>query len=670
MRLATRILSVLCALSILAACGEPNDPSGGGTGGGAGTGGSGGDGPGPGGSGGGDGGSGGSGGTGGSGGEPGGLPEVEAFEPDQAGPGFRIRVIGRNFHPLASKNAVLFSGSAGTPNITARGIAAASDGSWFEVDVPYNAHSGPTRITVETAGGEVTLQGPDFVVTDERLPPILNSVSPELITARDAAVRITLTGSGFYRDVTILKLDNEEFPIEWPQGSQGIVGSVSFNLPAEMARTPGSHSVQLFTPPPGGGTSAVRTIKVVYGLNLLRAKAIGEQRIRLIFDRPVSASAAKNRRNYSIVNRQNAVTDARLVQDGAGNKVDLTLNFRPQPNQTYRVRVSDSVKSQDGGDIQNREAPFVGFGTPPRLLKEVGGPGCAVDRFVDPVSVTIGLGGDLLVVDKGGNQVKVLDPEGNFLGFYGHDGTSRGYFETSATPDCSATGGFDQPFGQAVETAAGLFVSDRGSRVWKITEAGWNGAFYTNTVEHTVLLGLARGQVAVTAGEANFKLLDPNTGQAKGTVGEGVPGSGRNHLFFLTTDEAIPVVVDHASLTYVVDTGNHRVKQYSSALVAQGSIGAGSQDFKGHATGESGTGAGEFTNPSGIAFDAFGGLFVSDTKGGISGGGRIQRFGTDGKFGWQFRLNFVPGGIAIDAERDWLWVVNRSAQKLMLYELP
>jgi len=664
MRLAIRFLSLFCAVSLLAACGEPSGPSGVGTGG---AGGAGGDDPGPGGTGGGSGGSGGSGGEGGTGGSgPGGKPEVHGFEPEKGGPGFRIRVVGRNFNPTASKNAVLFSGSAGSPNIVSRGVAAASDGAWYEVDVPLNAKTGRTLVTVETAAGEVSLEGPVFEVTDERLPPILNSASPEVITAVDAKVRVTLTGAGFYPNVTTLTINDEPYPLDWGQSGQTLAHTVSFDFPAELARTPGTYALQLHTPPPGGGSSAVRAIKVVPGLNLLKAKATGQQRVRLFFDRPVSSSAANNWRNFSIVGRQNAVREARLVQ-GDGTQVDLTLNFTPPPNQTQRVRVSQSVTAFDGGEIQNREATFYGFGTLPLLLDEIGGPGCAADRFVDPVSVSIGQEGDLLVVDRGGNQVKVLDRDGNFLGFFGHDGATHGYFDVGITPDCAAVGGFDEPFGQVVETQAGLFVSDLAGRVWKITDQGWT-ELYSNAL-FTVLLGLARGQLAVTIGQGNIGLLRPSDGKPAGTIGESEPGKGPHQLLFVTTDEAIPAVLDHGGLVYVVDTGNHRVKQYSSALNALGSIGVGSKSFKERATGEPGTGQGEFTYPSGIAVDAFGGLYVSDTAGGVSGGGRIQRFATDGTFGWQFPLNYVPGGIAIDAEQDRLWVVNRTAKKLMLYEL-
>jgi hypothetical protein len=650
------IIALLGVVLLAAACGGPDDPSGaGGSGGDVGTGGTGGNEP-------------GTGGTGGGG--PGGNPVVDAFDPDRGGPGFRIRVHGRNLSPAAPKNAVFFPGvEGGTPTIESVGVAADPEGTWFEVDVPLNAKTGSTLVTVETAAGKVSVDGPHFVVTDERLAPFVSGINPTVITAGDRTVRVTLTGSGFYPNVTTLTVNGEDHPIDW---SQSNTSKVVFNLPNTLANTPGTYAVQLHTPAPGGGDSAPTQIKVVYGINLVKAKAIAQRKVRLTFDRAVSSSAAGNRRNFSIVGRNRAIDRSNVVS-GSPNQVELELSFTPQVNQSYTVRVAEDFTSAEGGEIQNREATFRSFGSLPLLRDEIGDPGCAVDRFSAPVSVTLGTSGELYVVERNGHQIKVLDRDGNFLGFYGHDGTSAGFHESGTTPNCGTTsivnGGFLAPFGQAVETEQGLFVADLAGRVWKVTDTGMT-VFREDLGPYTATLGLLQGWgLAVTTSQGRFATYSLATGSETRSFG-GEPGTSNESLNFGSPDAGVPALAAGSEYYYVVDVGNHRVKRYTASHVSTGSIGAGSGHFAQSANGNPGTAQGEFTSPAGVALDANGAVYVSDSAGGTSGGGRIQRFAPTGQFGWEFRLDYVPGGIAIDKERDLLWVVNRSRQTLMVYELP
>lgn len=649
------IIAVFGVVLLAAACGEPNDPGGGGgTGGDAGAGGTGGNEP----------------GTGGTGGGGPGNPVVEAFEPEKGGPGFRIRVIGQNLSSAAPKNSVFFSGAAGTPTIESVGVAADPEGTWFEVDVPLNAKTGPTLVTVETSAGKVSIDGPNFEVTDERLAPFVASINPTVITAADRTVRVTLTGSGFYPNVTTLTVDGEQLPIDW---SQSNTSKVVFNFPADLANTPGTYAVQLHTPSPGGGDSAPTQIRVVHGLNLVKAKAIAQRKVRLTFDRAVSSSAAGNRRNFSIVGRNRAI-DRSGVVSGSPHQVDLDLSFSPQVNQTFTVRVSEDFTSAEGGQIQIREASFRSFGSVPVLRDEIGGPGCAVDRFAAPVSVTLGASGELYVVERNGHQIKVLDRDGNFLGFYGHDGTSAGFHETGTTPNCGTAtivdGGFLTPFGQVVETSEGLFLADLAGRVWKVTDDAMT-VFRENLGPYSVALGLLPGWgLAVTIDQGRFATYSLATGSETRSFG-GEPGTANESLDFGGPDAGIPALaLGDKGNYFVVEPGNHRVKQYSASHVPTGSIGVGSEHFQQRADGSPGTDRGEFTSPAGVAVDANGAVYVSDSEGGTSGGGRIQRFSPAGQFGWELRLDYVPGGIAIDQERDVLWVVNRTRQTLMAYELP
>lgn len=78
---------------------------------------------------------------------------------------------------------------------------------------------------------------------------------------------------------------------------------------------------------------------------------------------------------------------------------------------------------------------------------------------------------------------------------------------------------------------------------------------------------------------------------------------------------------------YVSDIGNARVQKFDSAgtFLTQ--------------WGSSGTGPGQFTEPAGLAVDAAGKVYVADAgqqvpipPGGVSGGGRVMKFTSDGTY--------------------------------------
>src|SRR5690606_27844603 len=146
--------------------GPPDDSSTGGAGGVAGSGGE----AGHGGTGG-----GGEGGTGGATSEP----TVSACDPEEAGRAFRVRVLGTNFGAKNVSNAVFFTSESGVPkSVKSKAVAASEDGTWFEVNVPLQAGTGPTLVVVDGPDGKISIEGPNFTVTEERLPPRIDELTP------------------------------------------------------------------------------------------------------------------------------------------------------------------------------------------------------------------------------------------------------------------------------------------------------------------------------------------------------------------------------------------------------------------------------------------------------------------------------------------------------------
>lgn len=338
--------SLLIALAgvafIMSACGDETPPGGGGGSDGAG----------------GSGGTGGAGGSGGGGGPgTGGNPAVHGIDPESAGPGFRVKVLGENLGRSGPKNSLFFVATEGSdqPTLEAKGVNADSEGgTWFEVAVPMNAKSGPTLVTVDTDEGRVTLSGPEFTVTDDKLPPAIVSLNPSTITAGERDVRITVTGAGFYPNVTTLLIDDVEHPIDW---SSSTMTRLYFNLPAEKAAEVGNYVTKLITPPPGGGESSPHIIRVVPAVNLVKAEAVAPRALHLTFDQVLGNVDG---RDFSIAGVSRAIRTARLRR-GNPMMVEVELRRRLQEGRTYTVRVNERFTSAAGGEIRNREADFTAW---------------------------------------------------------------------------------------------------------------------------------------------------------------------------------------------------------------------------------------------------------------------------------------------------------------------
>lgn len=660
----------------LAACGDGNGggggPGDGGTGGvGAtgGTGGSGGDGgtgSGPGGAG---------GGAGGAGGGEGGI-RVDALEPDRAGIGFRIRVEGANLNPNGPKNQIFFPAQeGGNPSIEAAGVKADAEGTWFEADVPPHAKSGKTLVTVETPDGKVSVQGPDFTVSDEKLSPEITGVIPSVVTMGPRTVQVSISGRGFYPNITTLSINSTPQPIDWAKSDTKKIVTV---LQAEQVTDAGNLSLRIETPPPGGGVSSGHSIRVVHPINVTGAKALSKSLIRVYFDRPVDSSKGADRSQYTLVGVSKAIKGAVVVK-GQPTAVDVALNNPTTANRTMTIRVGTSFLSSEGGEIKDREATFRTFGSPPLLVEEIGKPGCGADGLADPTGISLA-GDRLYVTEAEGNQVQVIDRDGSFLGFYGHNGTSFGYWQAGTGSGCEGAAhaaSLDGPIGSNyVDTEGRVFVGDTGkNRVLALGSGSSPMTLQTGMEEPTVLLGYADGHgVAVTDGPANIVFLRSD-GMVVRTIptGSRETGNAKGRFDFTMDGGGIPAIalsLDKKSM-YVVEPGNHRVQKIVvSSLVSSGSIGKGSTDFTKNSTGGAGTAAGEFTHPTAVAVGDGDLLYVADSAGGSSGGGRVQCFTAGGTHVWTLSLNFIPGGIVVDSERNFLWITNRDRDTLVKYELP
>jgi hypothetical protein len=220
--------------------------------------------------------------------------------------------------------------------------------------------------------------------------------------------------------------------------------------------------------------------------------------------------------------------------------------------------------ARDGGDT----------GTPTLKLVagRLGGPGDqdgtgTSARFYYPVGVVSDGAGHLFVADSGNNTIRqIVIATGAVTTLAGSPGI---YGSSNGT---GAAARFLNPTAMAVDSAGNLFVADSGN----------------HTIRQIVI---ATGVVTTLAGSAGTSGSSNGTGTAArfaGPTGLAVDGAG--HLF-------------------VADSGNHTIRQIVIATGVVTTL-AGSAGTSGSSDG-TGTTA-QFAGPSGMAVDSAGNLFVAD----------------------------------------------------------
>jgi len=251
-------------------------------------------------------------------------------------------------------------------------------------------------------------------------------------------------------------------------------------------------------------------------------------------------------------------------------------------------------------------------------------------RFNTPSGVAVDGSGNVYVADSVNNTIRKLTPAGVVTTLAGTAGAA------GSTDGTGVSARFNQPFGIAVDGSGNVYVSDRTNcTIRKVTPAG----------VVTTLAG--------TAGVQNFN-----------------DGTGGAAAFF----EPEGIAVDGNGNVYVADSGNELIRKVTPAgvvttlaglppIVQGTSISAnpGSVDGTGNAAG--------FNNPSGIAVDGNGNVYVADTSNDtirkITPAGVVTTLAgtvgaagnTDGA-GAAARFN-VPSGVVVDGSGN-VYVADSS----------
>jgi sugar lactone lactonase YvrE len=186
-------------------------------------------------------------------------------------------------------------------------------------------------------------------------------------------------------------------------------------------------------------------------------------------------------------------------------------------------------------------------------------------RFAKPADLAVDAAGNIYAADAGNHTVRKVTPAGVVTTFAGQAGVS-------GSSDGSSSAAFNHPTGVAVDSAGNVYVADtNNNEIRKVTAAG---------------------VVSTLAGVAGVSGSTDGPGTAASFSGP----SG--------------IAVDATGNLYVSDTLNHTIRKVTSAGAVTTIAGvAGASGFV-DATGS----AAQFHGPQGLALDASGNLFVSDTN--------------------------------------------------------
>src|SRR5215472_172127 len=163
-------------------------------------------------------------------------------------PSFTLTVTGANF---ASTSVVQWNGSNRTTTFV-RGTQLQASVAAADI-----ASAGSAQVSVSTPGsGGGTSNSLALTIAAPTPAPILSSISPSTASAGGAAFTLTATGSNFTSG-SIVQVNGASRTTTFVSSTQ-----LTAAIPASDIAAAGTPSITVFTPAPGGGTSAARPLTV------------------------------------------------------------------------------------------------------------------------------------------------------------------------------------------------------------------------------------------------------------------------------------------------------------------------------------------------------------------------------------------------------------------------
>jgi sugar lactone lactonase YvrE len=245
--------------------------------------------------------------------------------------------------------------------------------------------------------------------------------------------------------------------------------------------------------------------------------------------------------------------------------------------------------------------------------------GAATNASLSPFGVVVDTSGNLFIADQNSSRIRKVNVNGIITTVAGN-----GSFGYSGDGGAATSASLDGPSGVAVDASGNLFINDLfNNRIRKVNTNG----------------------IITTVAGNGFVTNDMSGNIAGGYSGDG--GAATN----ASLNNPAGLVVDASGNLFMADSGNSRIRKLDLhgiiTTVAGGGVGDG-----GAATHAS------LNNPSGVAVDASGNLFIDDQNNGlirkvdlngiittVAGGG--TNYPGDG--GAATNASLSPSGVAVDA---------------------
>jgi len=299
--------------------------------------------------------------------------------------------------------------------------------------------------------------------------------------------------------------------------------------------------------------------------------------------------------------------------------------------------------------------------------------------FSSPTGLAIDTSGNVYVADKGNDEIRKITPLGVVTTLAGAAGFQP--FPGSAD-GIGIAARFNYPFGVAVDASGNVYVADTDNhKIRKITATGVVSTFAGSGVSSLIIDGA--GVVAkfnsptgvVVDASGNLYVADSNhnvirkittTGMVSTFAGSGAQGS-TDGTGLISLNAPSGVAIDALGNMYVTNTDNYKIRKITSAGAVSSFVGSGAF---GSADGIGTTAS--FKSPTGIAVDASGTVYIADTYNHkirkITAAGLVSTFAGSGAQGSDDGAGAVasfntPSGVAVDASGN-VYVADRGNNKI------